>query len=375
LRSIAVVPIFESNEAAGILEVFASKPHAFDDRHLEILQQLAELVTTVTGRVTQNNQDAIAEAVLRPGSKEQPEIRTSQVKSYASPSRSERLRKWMASIALRDLLAKRLTKWTAPVASPRYYAAAIAVFALAGLLTILSWKPWHRTERSVVPSTKILPQAQPVPADAATIETRRQLNIVEPGAVSRSVRPQPAASPIRSDHSSKGPAQKVALVEPVSGEDDVKATITVPSLSGQTRGSLGSANDREPQAQAPSIGTAGGFGKDKDDKDVNVLDSALSVRATLPFMASQGVSGGTLEREVQPIYPAQARSERLQGPVVLRALIDEGGEVRNLKTVSGDAVLAQAAIEAVHQWHYQPYLLNGQPVKMPIQITVNFTLP
>jgi protein TonB len=124
------------------------------------------------------------------------------------------------------------------------------------------------------------------------------------------------------------------------------------------------------------IDTTGRLGKDsKDDMDVKVLDSALSVQARVPFMASQGVSGGSLERKVQPIYPAEARSARLQGPVVLQVVIDEVGEVRDLRTVSGDAVLARAAIDAVRQWRYQPYLLNGQPVKMPIQITVNFTLP
>jgi TonB family protein len=351
LRSIAVVPIFESTTVAGILEVFASQPRAFDDRHVEILQQLAELVTTVTGRATQKNQDTISEA--RPRSEERPEVPVAKVTWYASPSRSERLRKWTASIAPR-----------------RYYAAAIAVFALAALLAIFGWKPWHRSERAVVPSTETLPQAKPLPAGAATIETRNQLNIVEPGAVSRSVRPKPAASPTPSDHSSKGKAQKAALVEPVSGDDDVKATITVPSLSGKTRGSVEPANDPEPSAPTPMIGATSGLGK-----DVNVLDSALSVQVNPPFMASQGVSGGSLERKVQPIYPAQARSTRLQGPVVLQAVIDEVGAVQNLKTVSGDPVLAQAAIDAVHQWRYQPYLLNGQPVKMPIQITINFTLP
>jgi len=245
--------------------------------------------------------------------------------------------------------------------------------ALAGLFTILSWKPWRRIQRTVVPTTETLPLAKTVPAGAATIETRRQLNIVEPRAVGRSVTSQPAASSTPSGHSSKEKAQKVASVEPMSGEDDIKATITVPSLSGQTRDRVGPANDPEPPAPTPLIDPTGGFGK--NNKDVNVVDSALSVRANLPFMASQGVSGGSLEQKVQPIYPAQARSRRLQGPVVLQAVIDEVGEVQNLRTVSGDAVLARAAIDAVRQWRYQPYLLNGQPVKMPIQITVNFNLP
>lgn len=383
LRSIAVVPIFESTTVAGILEVFANQPHAFDDRHLEILQQLAELVTTGSARVAQENQNTIAEGVLGPRSEAKQEIPVAEVHSYASSSRSERLRKWTAPIALRRYYAaaiaiiaaaglppKRLRKWAAPIASRPYYAAAIAIFALAGVLAILGWKPWRRTERTVVPSTETLPQAGTVSASATTMEARRRLNIAEPRAVGRNVTSQPAAFPTPSDHSSKTEAEKVALVQPMSGKDEIKDTIVAPFLSSQTRDRVGPANAPEPLAPIPLIGTTGGFGKDAD-----VVDSALSVQANLPVMASQGVSGGVLERKVQPIYPAQARSTRLQGTVVLQVVIDEVGEVRNLRTVSGDAVLAQAAIDAVHQWRYQPYRLNGQPIKMPIHITVNFTLP
>jgi TonB family protein len=386
LRSIAVVPIFESTTVAGILEVFASQPHAFDDRHLEILQQLAELVTTVSGRVTQENQDTISEGILGPRSEARQDIPVAEVNSYTSPSRSERLRKWTAPIALRRYyaaaiaifaparpLTKRLRKWTAPIASRQYYAAAIAIFALAGLLTILAWKPWRRTEHTVVPSTKTLPQARTLTASATTattMEARSRLNVAEPRAVGRKVTSQSAAFPTHSDHSSKAEAEKVALLQPMSDKDKIKDTIVAPSPSSQTRDRVGPANAPEPLAAIPSIGTTGGFGQDAD-----LLDSALSVRANLPVIASQGVSGGSLERKVQPVYPAQARSMRLQGTVVLQVVIDEGGEVRNLRTVSGDAILARAAVDAVRQWRYQPYRLNGQPVKMPIQITVNFTLP
>jgi protein TonB len=156
----------------------------------------------------------------------------------------------------------------------------------------------------------------------------------------------------------------------MSGTEKIKDIIVVPSPASQTRDRVGPANAPEPLAPVPLIGTTGGFGRDAD-----VMDSALSVPANLPVMASQGVSGGSLEQKVQPIYPAQARSKGLQGPVVLQIVIDEVGQVRNLRTVSGDAVLARAAIDAVRQWRYQPYRLNGQPVKMPTQITVNFTLP
>ena len=306
-----------------------------------------------TGRVIRS-EDANTEFLfLGPRSEARQEIPVAEVNSYASPSRSERLR-----------------EWTAPMASRQYFAAAIAIFALAGLLTNLDWKPWHRTERTVVRSTKTLPRVETVPASAAMMETRGRLNIAEPGALGRNVTVEPGASLTPSDHSSKVEAQRVARVQPLSRKDEVKDLIVVPSLSSQTRDRVGPANTPELLAPIPLIGTTGGFGKDAD-----VADSALLLQANLPVMASQGVSGGSLERKVQPIYPEKARSTGLQGPVVLQFVIDEVGEVRNLRTASGDAVLARAAIDAVRQWHYQPYRLNGQPVKMPVQITVNFTLP
>lgn len=376
LRSIAVVPIFESTTVSGILEVFAGQPHAFDDRHLEILQQLAELVTTVNGRVTQENQDTVSEGIIGPKSEARQEISVAEVNSHVSPSGRDTLKKRTAPVALRRYyaagiaifapagsLTKRLRKWTAPIALRRYYATAIAIFALAGLLTILSWKPWRRTERTVVPSTKTLPQAT-VSASATTMEAERRLNIVEPGAVGRNVTSRPAAFSTPSDHSSKAKAEKVALLQPMSGKDEINDTFVAPSLSSQNHDRVKPADAPEPLAPILLMSTTGGFSKDAD-----IVDS------TLPLMASQGVSGGALERKVQPIYPAQARSMRLEGTVVLQIVIDEDGQVRNLKTVSGDAVLAQAAIDAVRQWRYQPYRLNGQPIKMPLHITVNFTLP
>jgi periplasmic protein TonB len=349
LRSIAVVPIFEWTTVAGILEVFSRQPHAFDDDHLEILQQLAELVTTASGRVTQENQDTISEGILAPTSEARQEIAVA-VNSYASPSRRERLR-----------------KWTAPIRSRQYYAAAVAIFALAGLLTILAWKLWHRTERTVVPSTMTRPQAETMPANAVPMGTRPRLKIAQHTAVGRNVPSQP---PTPSDHASNAEAQKVAQVQPMSGKDEIKNIIVVPPLSRQTGDRVGPANAQEPLAPIVLIVTTGGFGK-----DANAVDSALSGQANLPNMVSQGVSGGLLERKVQPIYPAEARSMGVQGPVVLQAVIDEVGKVRNLRTISGDTVLARAAMDAVRQWRYRPYQLNGQPVKMPTQITVNFTLP
>src|SRR5246500_2582519 len=89
---------------------------------------------------------------------------------------------------------------------------------------------------------------------------------------------------------------------------------------------------------------------------------------------SQGVSTGLLVRKVNPNYPPLARQARLQGTVVLQAKISKTGDIKTLPLISGHPMLAPAAIEAVKQWKYKPYLLNGEPVEVETQITVNFIL-
>jgi periplasmic protein TonB len=83
---------------------------------------------------------------------------------------------------------------------------------------------------------------------------------------------------------------------------------------------------------------------------------------------------GRLVRRVQPVYPQLARSARVQGPVVIFAVISKDGSIENLRVVSGHPLLAQAAKEAVNQWRYRPYILNGEPIEVETQITVNFVL-
>lgn len=89
---------------------------------------------------------------------------------------------------------------------------------------------------------------------------------------------------------------------------------------------------------------------------------------------SSGVSTGLLIRKVQPNYPQLAKQARIQGAVVLQAEISKDGTIQNLQLVSGHPMLAPAAIEAVKQWRYKPYLLNGEPVAVETQVVVNFSL-
>ena len=89
---------------------------------------------------------------------------------------------------------------------------------------------------------------------------------------------------------------------------------------------------------------------------------------------SQGVTQGMLIYRPEPPYPRLAQQARVQGVVVLRAIIAKDGTIQNLQFVSGHPLLSLAAINAVKQWRYKPYLLNGQPVEVETTVTVNFAL-
>lgn len=89
---------------------------------------------------------------------------------------------------------------------------------------------------------------------------------------------------------------------------------------------------------------------------------------------SQGVAQGMLVHKVVPEYPPMAREAHVQGSVVLQALIGKDGKIENVQVLSGPTQLAQAAVNAVRQWRYKPYYLNGEPVEVQTTINVNFNL-
>jgi TonB family protein len=107
-------------------------------------------------------------------------------------------------------------------------------------------------------------------------------------------------------------------------------------------------------AQAPPNGPVGGEGR--------------------PARVSGGVMAGLLLNKVQPAYPQNAKDAKVSGTVVMVAKIDKTGKVVDLKVVSGPEILRDAALAAVRQWTYKPYLLNGEPVFVQTTVTVNFSL-
>ena len=95
---------------------------------------------------------------------------------------------------------------------------------------------------------------------------------------------------------------------------------------------------------------------------------------TGPTRISGGVMQGQIINRTQPVYPPIAKAAHVGGTVVLHAIISKTGSIENLTAISGPPMLQGAAIDAVRQWRYKPYLLNGDPTEVDTTITVNFNL-
>ena len=113
------------------------------------------------------------------------------------------------------------------------------------------------------------------------------------------------------------------------------------------------------------------------DKTGSVIRIALdtgSGESPKRIRVGGNVQAANLIQKVTPVYPAEAKANRVQGVVRFTVIIGKDGTVKSLTLVSGDPVLAQAAKDAVQKWVYKPTLLNGDPVEVATLVDVNFTL-
>jgi TonB family protein len=93
-----------------------------------------------------------------------------------------------------------------------------------------------------------------------------------------------------------------------------------------------------------------------------------------PVRIGGNVQQANIESKITPVYPAQAKQDRVQGAVELQVTIDKEGRVQDVSVLSGPEPLIQSAVDAVKQWTYKPTFLNGQPVRVITTVTVNYTL-
>jgi protein TonB len=179
--------------------------------------------------------------------------------------------------------------------------------------------------------------------------------------------PPPAAAPT---------AARIARPAKPSSDLDhgvLRPPAEVPRTTGITDEKTPPSNDADPPKGVPG-GVSDGV---ENPVIAGIIRSTPVASPKAPVQKipiSSGVAQGWLVYQVKPQYPSLARQARIQGTVVLQAVIGIDGTVQNLNVLTGHPMLNQAAIEAVRQWRYKPYYLNGKPIEVDTQISVNFTL-
>jgi TonB family protein len=325
VRSILILPLGDGKDRFGILEVFSSWPNAFSDRDVSTLQALAR-------RVVENKRGAEREDAVLPSVEEKvqapapspsiqlstaSEVTSSEVSSseYAPPWESE------GGGLVEERSSRGRDVWT--------FILGVLVIAVAVVLGLaLGW-------REAI------------------------------------VRGLGAESPKRASASSATTANR--------GTDSAGEQ-TVPAPAGDLAPAAGG------PVSVPKTTTAatavdppsGGLVVTQNGKVIFRSPAAEPRAATGTRAAQEGagdVSASRLIHRVEPLYPPDARAQHLQGLVALDVQIGGEGAVHNIAVVEGNPVLAEAAVQAVRQWRYRPYSVDGRPVEMQTRITIRFTLP
>jgi protein TonB len=345
IRALAAVPLRGGQGVIGLLEVFSDRPNAFSDAHISLLKKLAKIA--VMGRA-----NAVA-----------PEIPTETLIQTEPPLLRERLPKNL----LNFLPARMRGEEGQPL---RLVAAAL-------LLIVLGFFGWMLSRSRGGPS-----RGQAVHAAS----NERVPALMAPSNSSDAARL--STSPL----SDAGKSTDITLGRPIKPSPDVGAkdlvqkasssVVTNRATSPQPKNNPDSSPSPAPQkpVQTASVDVpppdlsemmAGGSA-------APVPQSVVNPQPIFPFVAvpvSQGVTGGRLIHKVEPIYPSEARLQRVEGAVMLDVLIGEDGNVHAVQVTNGQPLLAKAAASAVKQWRYQPFELNGKPVSIHNQITIQFKLP
>jgi len=213
---------------------------------------------------------------------------------------------------------------------------------------------------SPLPSSK--PSAQPASAAAAPATTTAvEDNETAPEEEAADASPS-STKPANSASSSAGKAAAAAKTEAAPA-----APLVVKGGSAPAKPAAA------PETPAPSVIGIAAPGSSGPLPNIAGPNAPAPVLQRLNI--SQGVSQGLLIKKVAPVYPATALHLRIEGSVQMLATVSKEGDITEVKVLSGAPQLAQAAADAVKRWKYKPYLLNGEPVEIQTQITINFKMP
>jgi TonB family protein len=356
VRSILVFPVVREDTLLGVFEIFSPRPNAFSDREIQTLQALSRSIVNNVDRAA----DVLAPAppIFAPSSIEPaavasvPEVESvdsvpvdaKPVDPIVDPAQvdPEPLELAEPDVPLPVTEFSPETETTADSKiHPRDHWISVLTLAVIALAWFVGWMTGYvkRQRLQVAPKARVVTDAGPQLAQTKPPENSAlSVPVRAPDQPTPANTPAPIASqPTASQPSGSQPGETASL--PTGGlvvyENGKVIFRTAPPASRQS-------------------------GKDPSNGPVQV---------------SSKVADEYLMLRVEPEYPELAREQRIQGPVVLQALVGKDGAVEKLSTISGDPQLAAAATDAVTQWRFKPFLRNGSPEEFQTQITVSFRLP
>ncbi len=397
LRSIAVLPIQGWRGVNGILEVFSTAPAAFSDQHIDVLVQLAALAERARASQPHGASPAV------------PKISSGAEKAQPSGLLP-------ASDRVGDVALAVVGRRSRPFVLT---AVALVSISLLGLVIWLGWKGSVEADgraHAATPDSVGGANVNAAPLNSASEQPAGSQNSNQPSVTSQSSfkndpiwKPDPGGQPLfptagkpsagnpvkfaakvdalaeKKPAPGRMSATQVSVDRPSSPDDPSKKptgkvaadTVTVhhvPASQALPHDDSGSGSiETHSNESAPPVPSTSAGGVNHA-----ALNGVLSANASLPDLTaprSAGVSGGKLLHRVSPEYPREARVLRQGGTVVLAATVMEDGSVEAVRVIEGPQVFAQSAVEAVKQWRYKPFELDGKPVKNEIGITLHFKYP
>jgi TonB family protein len=336
VRSVVVLPLIRNGDLAGILEVFSSRIGAFGERDELTLEALANRILKNLERGSEPYSTAAQNPVMPAapisGSELEDQAGSSRVKEKESEAGPEAV--------------ERSTRTGLDVVT---FALGVVVVGCAVLLGTLvglrlGWRRTAAVRGQVTNSASGAAVGVRKAAEASGAKVAANAGSKSTGGDAKNglVPPRPPVA---------GPKDSLPSPGGLLVYENGKEVFRMPPTAEEREATNGSSTHGAAVQQASDVGQAG------------------------PLQVAPEVAEGSLLHRVEPDYPEQARQQQIQGPVVLDVRTRRDGTIQELKLLSGQRLLADAAIAAVKQWRFRPQLVKGEPVEMQTTVTLNFKLP
>ena len=359
IRSVLLTPLHDSAGAFGILQAFSSRPNAFGDRDMNTLAALARRIVASKRAAEQGSAGPGMSSFAATAS----ESREASDELAGNANRPELL-----SVPSSDLRSEE-NRPAANTATSELFDKTKAEFPSTSGTYLEAGEPRGNDIWTTVLVVLVIAAAVSL---GVVIGWRGALQ----GSVQQAAPDKGLAHDPKSQ--SSGSALPPVLAAPSATPATSSAALASKQISTEDA-SIPTTSTHDPQAKRSNAANGteaagGGLTVTENGKIIYRLP-AQPVPGTSDSSSASSDPGGRLIRRVNPDYPDEARSKHIQGAVVLNVQVLGNGNVGTIEIATGNPVLAEAAVHAVRQWKYQPYVVDGRPVQSQTRITIRFTLP